>query len=127
MLITKKTKNEKSKISHRHSRGGSAAACDLFCIEERKFLGDPSERDHCQRERDLIATNYLLMLIIIVPTFILLFVTAWKYRAKNKKAKHEPDKTIGVFGEVMLWIIPSDRHCRDGCHHMECSARARSL
>ncbi|MBS0653034.1 MAG: COX aromatic rich motif-containing protein [Verrucomicrobia bacterium] len=58
-------------------------------------------------ELRLIATNYLLMLIVIVPTFILLFTVAWKYRAKNKGAKYEPETTHGVFGELILWIIPS--------------------
>ena len=60
-----------------------------------------------QSELDLIATNYLLMLIIVIPTLILLFVVAWKYRAKNVKAKYEPKKTGGVFQELLLWIIPS--------------------
>jgi cytochrome o ubiquinol oxidase subunit II len=58
-------------------------------------------------ELNLITTNYLLMLIVIVPTFILLFVVAWKYRAKNSKAKHEPKQSHGVFRELILWIIPS--------------------
>ncbi len=47
------------------------------------------------------------MLIIIVPTFILLFVVAWKYRAKNAKAKYDPEHSHGVFGELILWMIPS--------------------
>jgi cytochrome o ubiquinol oxidase subunit II len=57
-----------------------------------------------RRELSLIGTNYLLMLIIIVPTFVLLLVTAWKYRAKNTKAKYEPEKK---HKELILWIIPS--------------------
>jgi len=56
---------------------------------------------------ELITTNYLLMLIIIVPTLLALFLTVWKYRAKNKNAKYEPDSTSTVFQEVILWIIPS--------------------
>lgn len=55
-------------------------------------------------EMNLIATNYLLMLIVIVPTFILLFVVAWKYRAKNTKAKYEPERS---YKELILWVIPS--------------------
>ncbi len=56
---------------------------------------------------NLISTNIFLMLIIVVPTFILLFVIAWKYRAKNGKAKYDPEQSTGVFGELILWIIPS--------------------
>ena len=58
-------------------------------------------------ELDLIITNYLLMLIVVVPTLILLFVIAWKYRAKNTKAKYDPEHSHGAFGELILWIIPS--------------------
>lgn len=58
-------------------------------------------------ELKLITTNILLMLIVIVPTFILLFVTIWKYRAKNLKAKREHKQSHGAFRELILWIIPS--------------------
>jgi cytochrome o ubiquinol oxidase subunit II len=60
-----------------------------------------------QSELNLIATNYLLMFIVIIPTFILLFVVVWKYRAKSSKAKSGPEYSLGVFGELLLWIIPS--------------------
>src|SRR5690349_22934045 len=60
-----------------------------------------------RNELNLIATNYLLMFIIIIPTFILLFVIAWKYHAKNSKAKYDPEHSFGIFGELLLWIIPS--------------------
>jgi cytochrome o ubiquinol oxidase subunit II len=59
------------------------------------------------KELDLIHTNILLMLIVVVPTLILLFVVAWKYRVKNSKAKYRPDQSHGVFAELILWIIPS--------------------
>lgn len=58
-------------------------------------------------ELKLITTNVLLMLSILVPTAILLLVIAWKYRAKNTKAKYEPEHTSGVFSELLLWGIPS--------------------
>lgn len=58
-------------------------------------------------ELSLISTNIFLMLIVIVPTLILLFVIAWKYRARNSKAKYDPEKSHGAFTESILWIIPS--------------------
>lgn len=79
----------------------------FFALKSENSLVTHPKGIIAKREWELIATNYLLMFIIIIPTFILLFLAAWKYHAKNKKAKHEPDKTIGVFGEVMLWVIPS--------------------
>lgn len=58
-------------------------------------------------ELNLIATNYLLMFIIIIPTFVLLFVIAWKYRVKHAKTTYDPEHSYGVLGELLLWIIPS--------------------
>ncbi len=60
-----------------------------------------------QSELDLIVINYCLMLIVIVPTFILLFVTIRKYHAKNSKVKSDPEHALSVFGELILWMIPS--------------------
>lgn len=59
------------------------------------------------KERNLIFLNYLLMFIIIIPTFILLFIVALKYRASNEKAKHDPEHVGSALGEVILWVIPS--------------------
>ena len=57
-------------------------------------------------ELDLIRINISLMLLIIVPTLILLFVIAWKYRADNQKAQYDPNPSQGRFKELILWIIP---------------------
>ncbi len=59
------------------------------------------------KELSLIKTNILLMLVVAVPTFILLFWVAWKYRDKTSKAPHEPEHSSGVFSEVMMWLIPT--------------------
>ena len=37
-----------------------------------------------QDELELIITNIALMLLIIIPTYILLFTIVWKYCIKNK-------------------------------------------
>jgi cytochrome o ubiquinol oxidase subunit 2 len=58
-------------------------------------------------ELHLITMNYLLMLIVILPTFIFLFIIAWKYRVKNSKAKYDPDVSYGSLGELVLWVIPA--------------------
>lgn len=56
---------------------------------------------------DLIITNYLLILSIILPTYVLLFVIVWKYCIKNEEAKHDPDHTYGLKGQVLMWVLPS--------------------
>ena len=60
-----------------------------------------------QSELHVIITNILLMLIIIVPTFVWLLLTAWKYRSKNAKATYDPDQSSGKIGQLLFWIVPS--------------------
>ncbi len=60
-----------------------------------------------QKELDLIVTMILLMLIIVVPTFVVLFTVAWRYRAKNAKVKRDPEHTHSIFSELLLWIAPA--------------------
>lgn len=54
----------------------------------------------------LIITNILLMLSIIVPACILLIFVVWKYCIK-KVGQYDPDHKFGVFGEVLMWVLPS--------------------
>lgn len=56
-----------------------------------------------RKELHLMTTNVLLMLIIIVPTYLVLFWVAWKYRAKNAK----PRKPHRGLSQWILWIIPA--------------------
>src|SRR5476651_1944515 len=60
-----------------------------------------------QNELELIITNILLMLSIIVPTYILLFAVVWKYCIKNENAEFDPDHTYGPLGELIMWGLPS--------------------
>lgn len=53
------------------------------------------------REFDLIITNVLLMLCIIIPTVILLFLAICRYRAKQSESGK------GMLRQWILWIIPS--------------------
>lgn len=56
---------------------------------------------------ELIIANIVLMLLIIVPTYILLFVVVWKYCLKKESAKYDPDHTYGPMGELIMWGLPS--------------------
>lgn len=48
-----------------------------------------------------------LMLEIAIPTLIIFYYFAWKYRESNTKAVHEPDLRHGKLFIVGLWAIPS--------------------
>ena len=58
-------------------------------------------------ELNLIQTNILLMLCVVVPIFAFLFVTLWKYRAKNEKASTKRERPHRVSRELILWAIPA--------------------
>lgn len=58
-------------------------------------------------ELALIITNILMMLSIIIPTYILLFLVVYQYCIKNEKSEYDPEHTVGSFGELMMWVLPS--------------------
>jgi len=60
-----------------------------------------------QKELELIITNIILMLIIIVPTYIFLFAVVWKYCIKKDKAKYDPEHSYGPIGELIMWVLPA--------------------
>lgn len=60
-----------------------------------------------QDEFELIITNIILMLLIILPTYILLFTVVWKFCIKHETANYDPNYSIGPVGELIMWILPS--------------------
>lgn len=59
------------------------------------------------QEFELIVTNILLMLVIILPTYLLLFWVVWKYCLKGKKTTYDPNHSVGPYGELLMWVLPS--------------------
>src|SRR5271165_6532934 len=84
-----------------------AALAVFFVLTSENALVAQPKGIIAQSELRLIHRIIFLMLIIIVPTYIALFLTIWRYRSKNSKAKYEPEHATGTFGEVILWVIPT--------------------
>jgi cytochrome o ubiquinol oxidase subunit 2 len=59
-----------------------------------------------EKERDLIITSSLLMLIVVIPVFALTLIFAWIYRESNTKAKHHPDWEHNYIAEYCWWGVP---------------------
>ncbi|MCW1908545.1 MAG: COX aromatic rich motif-containing protein [Candidatus Saccharibacteria bacterium] len=55
----------------------------------------------------LLVTVTVLLLEIAVPTLLLFYFVAWKYRESNHNATYAPDITHGKLFSAYLWIIPS--------------------
>ena len=58
------------------------------------------------KERDIILTASILMMIVVVPVFVLTLFFAWKYRESNEKARHEPEWEHNNIAEVCWWGVP---------------------
>ena len=58
------------------------------------------------KERDLLVTATLLMLIIVIPVLIITCVFAWRYRASNTKAKYLPNWHHSYLAESIWWGLP---------------------
>lgn len=67
-------------------------------LEPKGMIGD--------KERELIVTASLLMMIVVVPVFILTLVFAWRYRGTNKQARHAPDWEHNYIAEYCWWGVP---------------------
>lgn len=58
------------------------------------------------KEKDIIVTSSLLMLIIVIPTLFLTCIFAWRYR-ESQNAKHTPDWEHNSIAEYCWWGVPS--------------------
>lgn len=58
------------------------------------------------KEKDLMITMTLLMLIVVVPVFLLTAFVIWKYRASNPKGAYKPDWDGSHLAETIWWGLP---------------------
>jgi cytochrome o ubiquinol oxidase subunit 2 len=84
-----------------------AALVVYFVLQDEKALLTHPKGIIAHEELSLIGINYLLMLIVVLPTIIALFVIAWKYCAKNTKNAHDPEHSATASQALILWAFPS--------------------
>lgn len=60
-----------------------------------------------QEQLKLMLFSVAVMLVIAIPTLILLYFFAWRYRESNEKATYSPNARYGKFFTLSLWAIPS--------------------
>jgi len=58
------------------------------------------------KERELIITAFLLMLIVVIPVILMSFAFAWRYRKSNDKATYRPDWGHNNLAEIIWWGVP---------------------
>lgn len=83
----------------------SIALTVYFCMTRTVPIMEPKGLVS-MKERELIITSALLMLIVVIPVFILTWIFAWKYREENTEAKHTPDWEHNNIAECCWWGVP---------------------
>lgn len=84
---------------------GVVAVCGLYISTHNIPVLEPKGLIS-SKERELIITCSLLMLVVVIPVLILTFVFAWKYREGNEGAKHTPDWEHNYIAEMCWWGVP---------------------
>ena len=77
---------------------GLLAGCNLVVMQ-------PSG-DVAIQQRNLVLASTGLMLLIILPVIVLTLLFAWRYRASNTAARHDPDWDHSTGLEVVIWTAP---------------------
>lgn len=57
-------------------------------------------------QRDLMVIEIAIMLAVLIPTILLFYFFAWRYRSPDKHVPYQ-EHDHSVFGELMLWAIPT--------------------
>lgn len=58
------------------------------------------------KEKNLIITASLLMLIVVIPVLAMTLFFSYRYRESNTKAKHTPDWEHNALAEYFWWGVP---------------------
>lgn len=59
------------------------------------------------QQHNLLLYSVLIMLILAIPTLLMIYFTAWKYRDTNKQANYEPRMHHGKLFNMALWLVPA--------------------
>jgi len=60
-----------------------------------------------KQQHGLMIYTAAVMLVIAVPTVLLLYFIAWKYRESNPKATYDPDMRHGKLFNFSAWMVPT--------------------
>jgi len=74
------------------------AGCKFAVLDPRGVIADSQAR--------LLVISVGLMLLVVIPTIIMSFVFAWRYRKRHKTAVYAPEFTHSAWIEVVCWAVP---------------------
>ena len=85
--------------------GVSAALLTIYIKNHNIAMMEPKGLI-AMKQRELMLTAAILMMIVVIPVLVLTMVFAWKYREDNEKAKHTPDWEHNTIAECCWWGVP---------------------
>src|SRR6476659_2273009 len=91
--------------SFRAARTAAAGACALALSGCARSILDPVGPVGAD-DATILIDAMLIMLAIIIPTILLAFWMAWRYRASNTKAEYLPYWSYSGRIEAVVWSIP---------------------
>jgi cytochrome o ubiquinol oxidase subunit 2 len=60
-----------------------------------------------ESQMSLMLGTVIIIFAVAIPTVMLLYFYAWKYRESNTKATYDPDMKHGKLFNVTIWALPS--------------------
>jgi cytochrome o ubiquinol oxidase subunit 2 len=85
--------------------GAILAAAIIYVVVKPPALLNP-KGVIAARERSLMLTATLLMLVVVIPVYALTFFIVWRYHEGNPKARYEPDWDGNRRLEFTWWAVP---------------------
>lgn len=77
----------------------------LYIAKNKIAVLDPAG-SIAHKQKDLLITASLLMLIVVIPVFVFMLVFSWKYGRKDGKATYTPNWEHSNVAEAFWWGIP---------------------
>ena len=88
-----------------------AVLCGTFAVawvlQHEKTLITHPKGIMAQSELELIITNFILMALVVVPTFVGLFIVVARHRMGDTSKEYDPEHSPGKLGLALMWGIPS--------------------
>lgn len=86
---------------------GGVSAYILYFLKDSNVSTLNPKGSVAAEQAHLIYLAVAIVLVVAVPTLVLLYFIAWKYRASNNKATYEPASRHGKIFAFNIWAVPT--------------------
>lgn len=83
------------------------SVCIAILLQGTNFTSLNAKGLIAREQRTLLLFTISVILIVALPTVLLLYFMAWRYRSSNLKIAHKPQARQGKLFVFSIWAIPS--------------------